>query len=96
MFSVSDCPLPDNALLGRYADGGNYTDCFMIEFPDMIAHAAYVEAFLTTPLFRLERSVLKWLGAKPSTDDDARRLAAGESDDFAAWSVEGRSLWGQI
>ncbi|MDX1755441.1 MAG: hypothetical protein R3175_05205 [Marinobacter sp.] len=50
-----------------------------------------VEAFYTTPLFKVER----WLLAKalgfPSTDDQARQLARNEAGHFSAWEVEQRS-----
>ncbi len=48
-------------------------------------------AFYTTRLFRTERFILKWAVARPSTDDDARKLAAGSLDHFAAWRVEARA-----
>jgi hypothetical protein len=58
--------------------------------PCRISHAQYVEAFYTTLVFKTERALLKWLVAKPSTDAEARRLAHGERDSFAAWTVEAR------
>jgi hypothetical protein len=42
-------------------------------------------------VFKLERAILKWLVNKPSSDADARRLARGEAESFATWSVEGRT-----
>jgi hypothetical protein len=42
-------------------------------------------------VFKLERLILKWLVAKPSTDAEARELAVGDRNAFAAWSVEGRA-----
>ena len=57
-----------------------------------MSHAQFVTAFYTTSVFRLERLILKWLLSKPSTDEDARRLAAGTADTFAAWTVEGRGV----
>lgn len=48
-------------------------------------------AFYTTWLFRLERWILRLLVARPSTDEEARQLARGERDGFAAWSVEARA-----
>jgi len=39
-------------------------------------------------LFKLERVILKWLVAKPSTDQQAEELARGGRDSFAAWTVE--------
>jgi hypothetical protein len=56
-----------------------------------ISHAEYVEAFYTTALFKTERIILSWLVSAPSTDHEARELAVGERDSFAAWRVEGRS-----
>lgn len=83
--------LPPDALLRKYHETGAYTDCYATEIAGCVAHAAYVEAFYTTWIFKLERLLLKWLVSKPSTDDEARRLARGELDAFAAWTVEGRA-----
>lgn len=87
---TSPCDLPPNALLRKYRDTGAYTDCYATEIATRVSHAEYVEAFYTTFVFKLERLLLKRLVAKPSTDDEARRLARGELDSFAAWTVEGR------
>ena len=91
MPSIQRCELPAGALLGKYQLGGDYTDCYFTEVAGRVSHAAYVEAFYSTALFKVERLLLSWLVAKPSTDDDARRLAAGDLESFAAWSVEARS-----
>src|SRR5690606_34330017 len=53
--------------------------------------AHYIEAFYTTPLFRLERLILRLAIRKPSTNAQARQIAAGAIDCFAAWRVEGRA-----
>jgi hypothetical protein len=55
-----------------------------------ISLAAFVEAFYTTWLFKLERALLV-LAAKPSTDLQAKELAAGTRSRFAAWIVEERA-----
>jgi hypothetical protein len=89
-MTVAARALPEAALLQRYL-GRGYTDCWATEVEGLVPHAAYVEAFYTTPVFRLERWILRIAVSRPSTDDDARRLAAGESDAFAAWSVEARA-----
>jgi hypothetical protein len=83
--------LPPDALLHTYREAGAYTDCYSTEIAACVLHATYVEAFYTTWVFRLERLLLKWLVAKPSTDDEARRLSRGETDAFAAWTVEARA-----
>ncbi len=82
--------LPDGALLARYEGGRGYTDCFVAVVPGDVTQATFVEAFYTTPLFKLERLVLALLVSRSSTDLEARRLAAGETDRFAAWTVEAR------
>jgi hypothetical protein len=83
--------LPPNALLRKYRDAGAYTDCYVTEIATRVSHAAYVEAFYTTFVFKLERLLLTWFVSKPSTDTQAARLALGEIDSFAAWTVEGRA-----
>jgi hypothetical protein len=91
MFSrVQACPMPEHALLSRYAREGAYTDCFFTDVPGPITLAQFVEAFYTTWAFRLERWILSWSVHKPSTGEQAARLASGELDRFAAWNVEDR------
>ncbi len=92
MFSSMEAvPLPDDAMLGRYAgtDRG-YTDCYSVELKGPVRLAEYIEAFYTSPVFKLERSILSILLAKPSTDTQARELATGDRDSFSAWRVEDR------
>ncbi|HEY0588323.1 MAG TPA: hypothetical protein VGD52_19455 [Pseudoduganella sp.] len=83
--------LPQDALLQRYREQGAYTDCFAIDVPGQVAHAAFVEAFYTTTIFKLERLLLALFVARPSRDAEARELASGQRQQFAAWSVEGRA-----
>lgn len=83
--------LPPHALSLKDRERGAYTDCYTTDIDRQVSHAQYVEAFYTSWAFRLERLVLKWLVAKPSTDDEARRLSRGELDRFAAWTVEQRA-----
>lgn len=90
MSSVQACELPPGALLGRYLGGGAYADCYVTEVARSVTHAEYVAAFYTTWVFKLERLLLKWLVSRPSTDAQAKELASGALDEFAAWSVESR------
>ena len=83
--SVDEAPLPDESLLREFRDRGDYTDCFAADIAGETTLPAYVEAFYTTRLFKLERLILKWLIARPSTDDAARQLARGDIHAFAAW-----------
>lgn len=95
MTTVQGCPLPEEALTQRYRASGAYTDCFFTELARPVTHAEFVEAFYTTGLFRLERWILRLCVARPSSDAEARALARGKRDSFAAWSVEARAP-GQI
>ena len=90
MSSIQACALPEQALLTKYARGGAYTDCYAAEVARPVSHAEYVEAFYTGALFKLERLLLAWFVSKPSTDAQAKELASGVLDTFAAWRVEER------
>ena len=56
-----------------------------------MSHAEFVEAFYTGGVFKIERLLLKLALSKPSTDAQAKQLAAGELEYFSAWRVEGRT-----
>jgi hypothetical protein len=86
--TITTPPLPEHALLARYAGNGAYTDCYATDLPGNFSHAEFVAAFYTTWLFKVERAILKWLVARPSTDRQAEELAHGGRHTFAAWSVE--------
>ncbi len=89
--TVIATPLPANALLLRYAGPTGYTDCYATEVPGAVSHQAFVHAFYTSPVFRIERVLLRWFAGRASTEGDAAALASGACDRFAAWDVEGRA-----
>ncbi len=88
MPRVEKLPLPDHALHRRYAGEGAYTDCYSTVIDAIVTHANFVEAFYTTWLFKLERWILAVTVDKRSNDAQARWVAHGDIDDFAAWTVE--------
>jgi hypothetical protein len=90
MPSIQPCELPADALLNKYRQRGAYADCYVTEVDRSISQAAYVEAFYTSAVFKVERQLLAWFVARPSTDTQAKELASGQRDAFAAWTVEGR------
>ena len=90
MLSIEPCPLPENGLLSKYSHTGAYTDCYQTEVSGIVTHAEYVGAFYTTWLFKLERMMLNWMISRPSSDAQARQLANGSIEQFAAWYVEDR------
>ena len=92
MADVRAVELPSHALLATYAAmEGCFTDCYVADVPTDVGLARFVEAFYTTPLFKLERIILKLAVSRPSTDDEARRLASGQLESFSAWNVEART-----
>lgn len=90
-------PVPDDALLKTYRGGahpelwGAYADCFSASIDRPVSLAEFVTAFYTTPVFRLERLILQFLVGWPSSDEDARQVATGLRDTFAAWRVGERT-----
>ena len=89
--AVDPCELPAQSLLAAYRRAGSYADCYATQVARTVSHAAYVEAFYTTGLFRLERQLLAWFAARPSSDGQAQQLARGTTERFAAWQVEARA-----
>ena len=90
MFTIESFPLPGETLLGVYKRSGAYTDCYSTEIAGAVTYAQFITAFFTTPVFKLERLILKLAVSKPSSDAEVNLLAEGETDTFAAWSVENR------
>ena len=90
MTVVQHCELPESAFLRAYQSHA-YVDCFAADIALPVSLEQFVAAFYTTSLFKLERRILKWAVSKPSTDDEARQLAAGSIVEFAAWYVEERA-----
>lgn len=88
MPSVQPCEVPLNSLLRTYNDGESFADCYVAEVQGAVTQAAFVEAFYTSPLFKIERTILQYLASRPATDDDAKLLASGRAKTFSAWCVE--------
>jgi hypothetical protein len=91
MARVRASDVPRDSLLRKYKDGSGFADCYVIEVPGTVSLATYVEAFYTSPLFAVERWLLRTFAASPATNADARLLARGEVARYSAWRVEGRS-----
>ncbi len=91
MLNVRACDVPQASLLRAYKDGPGFADCYVVEVAGDVSAETFIEAFYTSPLFKVERALLRYLASRPATDEDARRLATDETDGFSAWRVEGRS-----
>src|SRR5258708_28245506 len=97
MFSITHEAVPDDALLRTFHGGthperwGRYDDCFAVGVDRNVSLAEFVFAFYTSPLFRIERGLLRLLINTPSSRSDARAVADGTADKFAAWYVGQRT-----
>jgi len=91
MLSARPCQVPAPSFLHHYKEAPGFTDCYMVEVLGVFSQEAFVEAFYTSPLFKLERAILTYLASMPSTDADARALACGKLMTFSAWTVERQS-----
>lgn len=92
MPKVYVAPLPAGALLEKYAQRPElYTDCFATAIAQPVNFEAFVAAFYTTWLFKLERVILALALGLGSSDAQASELARGERETFAAWRVEART-----
>ncbi len=97
MFSIEQTPVPRWALLKTYRAPNNaaawdaYQDCFRAPIGRPVTLTEWLAAFYTAPVFRVERWILAALVRMPSTDAEARELASGRRDRFAAWRVVARS-----
>ena len=96
MFGVQQSPVPATSLLKTYRDGSNpaaweqFSDCFTTTVDRPVALDEFVYAFYTSPVFKLERAILR-LVKLPSTDTEALAVAQGTGHTFAAWRVGQRT-----
>jgi hypothetical protein len=88
---IRRAPIPPHALHARYQRDGAYLDCYAADIEYPVSHAAFVEVFYTTWLFKLERWILTWAVNRPSSDAQARELSLGQRATFAAWKEEARA-----
>jgi hypothetical protein len=97
MFSITQEAAPEDALLKTYRGGvhperwGRYGDCFSVRVDRAVSLRDFVFAFYTSPVFRIERWMLRAFVGAPSSDRDARDLADGSAASFAAWYVGDRT-----
>jgi hypothetical protein len=97
VLAITRESVPEDALLLTFRGGahpecwGRYADCFAVSVDRNVTLAQFVFAFYTSPLFRIERGLLRLLINAPSSRADARAIADGTSDKFAAWYVGQRT-----
>jgi hypothetical protein len=88
MPSVAIAELPPKAFLQTYKQSQSFTDCYVIQVSGHITQATFVEAFYTSALFKIERTLLHYLAKRPASDQDAAQLASCGATHFSAWRVE--------
>jgi hypothetical protein len=97
MLAISRAAVPADSLLRTYRGGphperwDNYVDCFCVGVSAQVSLADFVWAFYTSPVFRIERWILRLTIGAPSTDADAKAVAVGTANTFAAWYVGDRT-----
>lgn len=97
MFSISQDPVPDDALLRTYQGGAHperwarYGDCFSVSVDRPVLLAEFVAAFYTSAVFRIERLLLRTVATAPCSDAPAMAVANGSATDFAVWRVGERT-----
>jgi hypothetical protein len=97
LAAISRESVPEDALLRTFRGGahperwGRYADCFAVGVDRNVTLTQFVFAFYTSPLFGIERALLRLLINAPSSRADARAIADGTSDKFAAWYVGQRT-----
>lgn len=91
MPNVQPCEVPTHSLLRKYKVGAGFADCYCIKVKGRVTQEAYIAAFYTSALFKLERTLLKYLASKPASGADVKRLAAGQATTFSAWQVEAQT-----
>jgi hypothetical protein len=97
LLSVVQDLVPDDALLRTYQGGrrpecwAKSGDCFAITVDRSVTLAEFVFAFYTSPVFRIERQILRIFAGAPSLDSDALQLAEGTVSSFAIWRLGERT-----
>ena len=69
---------------------GFYIDCFAVDLPTHCSLEAFLKAFYTSWIFRLERLILRLALRVPTSSDDLSAMLSGASDKFAVWIIEER------
>ena len=91
LSKVNLIDLPTDSLLKKYEIEGYYTDCYSVSVDVSVTFEEYIQEFYSTPIFKIERFILKVFAGYPSTDENAKQLAKSETDIFAAWVLEERT-----
>ncbi|RVU83450.1 hypothetical protein EOL70_17145 [Leucothrix sargassi] len=90
MLKVIESVIPSESLVMKYLKDGAFVDCYCLDIQKAVTLECYIEAFYTTTVFKIERTLLSVATFKFASDNDAASLAEGSSDKYSIWSVERR------
>jgi len=90
MSNIVEVSLPAKALSATYQEEGAFADCYYIDIPRDVTLETYIKAFYTTPVFKIERTLLSIVTFKVATDSDAMALSLDQSERYSIWTVERR------
>lgn len=83
--SASPSDIPHGSLLAAYTEAPeadtvhNYCYCYSTRIEASVSLSDFIYAFYTSPAFSFERKLLALALRVPSSDEDARALATGQS-----------------
>jgi hypothetical protein len=90
MSNITEAKIPLGSLTNSYANAGAFVDCYYVDIPKEVTLEHYLEAFYTTPLFKVERTLLSVITCKFALDIEAKALSLGHSERYSIWTVEKR------
>jgi hypothetical protein len=96
-MSITQQPVPEDSLLNTYRGGScperwvGQGDCFSVAVAQPVSLSDFVHAFYSSPVFRIERAILRVVAGAPSTDAESRGVADGSGSSFAIWRVGERT-----
>jgi hypothetical protein len=79
-------------MLDQCRSANAYVDCYQIELKASTRLRDYIEAFYSSPVFKLERGILALVARKSASDQDANALATNDTRQFSIWRFEDRNL----
>jgi hypothetical protein len=97
MFSITQESVPVDSLLKTFRGGarpelwGHQGDCFSVTVNRPVSLAEFVREFYSSPVFRVERLLLRLVAGSPSTDAQVRAVAEGVGESLAVWRVGART-----
>jgi len=90
MPKIIETEVPLDALSVGYLKEGAFVDCYYIDIPKEVTLEQYIQAFYTTFLFKVERSVLSLVTFTLAKDSEAVDLSLGKTERYSIWTVEKR------